>query len=467
MYNDNIPGLNIKDDIINQESLAQVMLDPGLPEQKIYNQIPEVESIVSMLVDNIYNDETYQKYLSNLEKSSEIERKKSEIIKKTFTDIRVFNTNAEPLFLAKDIGILMGISHIKEMIKKYDDNEKVLGYLKSSDGKIKRVFFLTKYGVYRTLLTSRTKLAKVFRNFIYKLIDYMVYFENDKLKLLLDEYKHKNPDLIKEANQELNENLQKYKYLYELEKQDKLVWELKTYEEHQKLLCVENEKNDLDIINTYNEMLIDKLYKDTQDNKIKLNILKCKSQEECFTSNNLDELQFLKKKFLKCIYIYVIHPDYLHKLIQMPENPKDEPNEEPNDNSKKNRKKSKKELPKEICNDIINEKSNIAGYKKNINHMISYLEYIDPDQEINLSDVIEHDEILYYMLSFTKITNAKKLKYFILAGHDFIVDKNKLTLVLDTLKKECINYNIASNEIIFKTDMNNIRSIINDILLQE
>ena len=56
-----------------------------------------------------------------------MEQKKASMIKNTISNIKVFNTNVKPLFLAKDIGILMGISHINMLVKKFD-KESISGY---------------------------------------------------------------------------------------------------------------------------------------------------------------------------------------------------------------------------------------------------------------------------------------------------------------------------------------------------
>ena len=84
----------------------------------IFKELNEVQSIVGTLVENIYNDDSYQEYLNELQENDSVtSTKKAQNIKQTFTDLRVFNTHSEPLFLANDIGVIIGASNVNQMVK--------------------------------------------------------------------------------------------------------------------------------------------------------------------------------------------------------------------------------------------------------------------------------------------------------------------------------------------------------------
>ena len=109
----------------------------------IYKSIPNTENILSTLINNINRDEIFQKNVNRLANSSdENEIKKADIIKSTIQNIKVYNTKKNPLFLAKDIGILLGISTVNIVVKKFEKEEKIIGYIENKNcRKVKRVVF--------------------------------------------------------------------------------------------------------------------------------------------------------------------------------------------------------------------------------------------------------------------------------------------------------------------------------------
>jgi tRNA U34 5-carboxymethylaminomethyl modifying enzyme MnmG/GidA len=65
----------------------------------IYNIITDTNNILSTLVKNITTDDTFHKYISVLQESDiPTEQKKSRMIQDTINNIRIFNTNINPLF---------------------------------------------------------------------------------------------------------------------------------------------------------------------------------------------------------------------------------------------------------------------------------------------------------------------------------------------------------------------------------
>jgi BRO family, N-terminal domain len=256
-----------------------------MEELVTYNQINGVESIVQQLVDNIYNDEYYQEYLKDLEEDdSAASTKKATTIKKTFMDIKVFNNNTEPLFLANEIGIILGASNITASIKNFTPSEKVNGYI--LDKTLKKVF-LTKHGVYRLMFTNKSKLSEVFRGFIYKLIDHMFTHEINTLRSIINTYVNENPNLVKESLLELEDNIQKYKILYNEEKSIRI---------------------DLETELSFNDMYIEQL---KMEKKNMLSKLDGRNYDESLIE---EALETMKKKFLKEFTISLVNPTVLDKM---------------------------------------------------------------------------------------------------------------------------------------------------------
>ena len=97
---------------------------------KIYKEIPKSKNIILTLLKSLNDNKLFQSQVKKLSISDkQIDRKKSEAITNTIQNIKVFNPKTKPLFLAKDIGILMGISQINYLIRKFEPEEKVIGYI--------------------------------------------------------------------------------------------------------------------------------------------------------------------------------------------------------------------------------------------------------------------------------------------------------------------------------------------------
>jgi prophage antirepressor-like protein len=387
----------------------------------VYEPVLEAQNIIGTLMDSIYNDGIYQKYLSNLELESDVSKKKADIIKKTFNDIQVFNSNTEPLFLARDIGILMGITNISSTIKNYNKTEKIIGYI-IQKGIPKEKQLLTRYGVYRILFNSRTKLSELFRGFIYKLLDHMFQHEIDKLRTIINDYSMDNQDLVKGSILELYENANQFKMLYENEKRERLIWMDKAEEEHEKNLRLEHEKDDAEISYAYDEMLIRQLQSDNNFFLKKIHMVR---------NNYIDQAEdqtlliSLKKTFLKEINIFIAKPKYVEKLL------------------KKNGV------------DVDHEETEKYEYE--------YSYVVDSFQrDTVLSGNIE----LYYNIAF-KSSKDDDDKYTHMCT-EWVSDKTKFKELLQILEKESdiIKVNNAKNDVyIFKTTLDNIKNIIRGFLI--
>lgn len=256
----------------------------------IYKQIDGVETILTQLVDNIYSDSTYQEYLQNLEENdSTASSKKAAAIKQTFSNMKVFNSNAQPLFLLNEIAIILGVSNPNTMTKNYNETEKVTGYINNKGKKIKKNF-LTKHGVYRIIFNNKSILSEVFRGFIYKLIDHMFSNEIETLKKIINDFTNENPKLVNESLIELQDNISKYKQLYDKENEERVGLETEIH---------------------FNKMYIEQLKKEKSN---VLERLDDRNQDAQQDETN-QALEIMKKKYLKEFTISLVNPNILNKLF--------------------------------------------------------------------------------------------------------------------------------------------------------
>jgi len=386
-----------------------------MTEEQIYEEVVEAQNIIGTLVDNIYHDDAYQDYLTELESNDDKSSiKKVANIKSTFSNIKIFNTNTEPLFLAQDIGIIIGATNIKAMIKNFNSREKVTGNIRIS-GKVVNKEFLTKRGIYRILLTNRTKLSDVFRDFIYELIDHMVNNEVGKLNSIIKKYREENPELIKEASTELYDNIRKYKQLYEEEFNERSLLE-----------------TEVSIKNMYIEQL--KLDKENAQKKIKNLKYESSISEENIIINNL------KKKYMKEFDVYLVPPETL-KNVFTGINPINK-----------------------IKNSFI-----LDDYISNYDMLT---------RSLALDSKINEEEILYVNFSYkTKKSDKVSTSDNEIAQNnqicimtDYIHDKNKYSELIDILKKEFDHYRTvkgknSTSNIIFELSIDDIKRALRDLML--
>jgi len=256
-----------------------------------YKQIDNVQTIISTLLENIFNDDAYQEYLKDLEESdTKASNKKVVNIKQTFSELKIFNTSMEPLFLANDIGIIIGASNVKAMIKNYTYTEKTIGYITDQKGRITKKTFLTRHGIYRIIFNNKTKLSEVFRGFIYKLLDHMVECEVETLKKVISEFTNENKELVMDSMQELDTNLQNYKMLYDNEKIHRI---------------------EIETAYSFSEMYIEQLKLDKMHFMEKID----GRTEDIQNDETVIALNMMKKKYFKEYTISIISPDMLESII--------------------------------------------------------------------------------------------------------------------------------------------------------
>lgn len=402
----------------------------------IYKTIPETKNIIMTLVHRLNGDETFQKHVNKLQDSTKItDNKKAEMINKTIENIKVFNTKIKPLFLAKDIGILMGISQINYLIRKFEPEEKVEGYI-TKNNKIKKVIFLTRHGIYRCFFASRSPLAKLFRKFICNLVDHMVEHEAELMEKISEKFQLENKELIDKGMMDLQEKSEEYKVKYLEEKKKTQLLESQYDEERKKRLETEEERTEIDIINTYNMMHIQQLKNDRTKYLNKLSDIHENVMSDKKDSIDLIELKLLKEKYMKPMYIYILHPTYLKKLLKSKKREVEIQEIQNNSNNETNLS-NKKEMILELLNDNV--------YENNFNHIFSKDEIL-----------IENDEILYFMLGFGR--NIAKKDKVIYIGTEWITNKKHYNKIITSLCQNC-NVLFLNKVELYKTSLDEISDV--------
>ena len=412
-----------------------------MSEISTYKELPHTKNILSSLIENVNNDILFQKYVNKLQLSKESsDNKKACMLRGTMESIRVFGSASNPLFLATDVGILMGISHVHLLIKKFEQDEKVMGYMELPNGKTKKIIFLTKLGVYRCFFASRSPLAKLFRKFIVNLVDHVISYESDLLKKISDKFQVDNPELIENGINDLYEKLDTYqnKYIEEKNKIDDLSIKYKE---------IKQENMELDIAGNKNMMYIEQLKTEKHNYLSRIKHM----QEVCEDENSIDivENKLMREKYLRPIYLYIFYPTYLKSLLVSAINRAE----------KEEKKEEKKEEQSESDSDD-DESKNIANIKSLLKDIKSYeknFTYMTSEQH---NERLLQDEILYYYIGFSAIkTKENKL---ICVNKQRVMNKTHFDKTIEELKKISTYITLNSNKVLFKTSIEEVKGVIQE-----
>ena len=419
---------------------------------KIYEPIPDTKNIITTLVNKLNVDKTFQMHVKKLQDSAELKsQKKAHAINTTIENIRVFNTNGEPIFLAKDIGILMGISQINYLIRKFEPEEKMEGYI-IKNNKTKKVVFLTRHGIYRCFFASRSPLAKLFRKFICNLVDHIVEHESEILEKFSEKFQLENDELIERGLNDLREKLDEYEAKYLEEKKKSALLEEQVMDEKNKRSEIVAELHEVDIINTYNMMHIQQLKKDKSEYINKLKNINDNVLAERSESIDAIELRIMKEKFMKPMYVYILHPEYLNKLLISKKNElvllgkqsndPDDLNYDTDDDDRKISPKDDQLIGK--IDDLLDDDT----YSKNF-------------QNIFTKDTmcIEPDEILYMSFGFSRKTE-KKNKTFIV-DTKWVINKKHFTNVINSISQDSSILHLNNHDL-YKTSLDEINEIVRE-----
>lgn len=429
--------------------------------EKIYKVIPESKNIIVTLVNSINNDETFQKHLNKLSESNKIqEQKKAIMINTTIQKIKVFNTKINPLFLAKDIGILMGISQINYLIRKFDPEEKVTGYI-TKNNKTKKVIFLTRHGIYRCFFASRSPLARVFRKFICNLIDHMIENETEIIEKLSVKFQLENEQLINDGMFDLRNQLVKMETKYLEEQKKAVLLELQCIEEQKKRHEMEEKNTEIDIINSYNMMHIEQLKKDKNACISKIKHIHENIAIDESDSVDLLELKLLKEKYMKPMYTYILHPKYFKKLLKSKQREISQPINNFSDDLDKISITGKSPILGNTFDESINDNNTIDCALKLFNELISDTVYEDNFTNIFTKDeiYIDPDEVLYFSFNFGR--NVEKKVKLILVNTYWVANRKHFVNIINSLCNNCETLYLTNTQL-YKTSLDEIRDIVRE-----
>jgi prophage antirepressor-like protein len=131
-------------------------------------------------------------------------------------NIRVYGTYEEPLFKAKDIGELLEMSNIREVIKNFNNKQRCDVSLTDAIGRQQITTFLTEQGLYKVLMRSRKKIAEQFQDWVCEVVE----------------------EIRKKGKYDLQEQLKQkeleYQKQIQAKEQELLKYKEKTYEEIEK-----------------------------------------------------------------------------------------------------------------------------------------------------------------------------------------------------------------------------------------
>lgn len=249
-------------------------------EKKSYELVPDADPIISPIVEKFREEEPDFEC----------------------TDLQIYNTQEEPLFKISDVEKLLGKTNIGKVIRddlKRKDKRRIYregrdfvkGYPISKETKRKRItLFFTRRGLQIYLMTSRGDIATLFREFLLVVLDELARNGEVKLRkaLAITEEKYKMEIGL------ITERLEHTTQVLEEE-------QLKLQETSEKLEIAEIDRDSLEMVNEYQKKKI------KESEQYQLNYL------EEFSSNKHEELDLMKKKYMRPIHVYLVEPEKVKK----------------------------------------------------------------------------------------------------------------------------------------------------------
>ena len=111
-------------------------------------------------------------FKSNNKQTVEIITNESSLMVKQFENlnITIYGSYEDPLFKAKDIGELLEMKNIREVIKNFNNKQKGVSLTDTPGGK-QEVTFLTEQGLYKVLMKSRKPIAEQFQDWVCEVVE--------------------------------------------------------------------------------------------------------------------------------------------------------------------------------------------------------------------------------------------------------------------------------------------------------
>lgn len=412
-----------------------VTLNKLTEKNNVYNVIHNTSNILSSLIENITTNDIFLKHISKLESSENILKKnKANRIKNIIQNVRIFNTEKDPYFLASDIGILLGISNIKMFINKFEKEECIKGYIIHKN-KTKQVSFLNTLGIFSCFYLSKTPLAKLFKKFILDIVVHVISNETVLFNNISNKFQIENQDIITSCIEDLHLKLHDYEHLLNIERDKVISLEDQCMEEVKKRQDVENDRVEVELLNSYNIMHIEQLKNDKN-----LFIDKIKNMQEFDEYHTPDyiELKLIKEKYMKTMYVYLLYPTYMIKQLIL----------------------KKKEIDSNITKLEINldkTHQNITDYMID-NHIMyekNFTQVIDNPDNIQL----DNDEILYFYITFGR--DVSKNNKLICVNKQYVANKIHFNNCIKNIEIHCDNVYLGKYKL-YKTSIDEISDIIRE-----
>ena len=84
--------------------------------------------------------------------------------------LRVFGTAEQPLFLAKDVGKILGIKNIRDNLRTLDDDWKDDVGIPDTTGRVQKMTGIYEPGLYKLIFSSKTREAKAFTKWVCEVV---------------------------------------------------------------------------------------------------------------------------------------------------------------------------------------------------------------------------------------------------------------------------------------------------------
>jgi prophage antirepressor-like protein len=429
----------------------------------VFDVMPPAKTILTSLINKINEESDYKKYVITLRDSDqEKDRKKATAITDTISNIQIYNTKKKPLFLAKDIGVLLGMSHIMLLVKKLDPDESMTGHI-MVNGKPKQTKFLTTAGLYRCFYMSTSPLSKLFRKFIGELLDHLVHEEFEMLNTFSNKFITENPVAVNAGLIDLQEKLDMLNKLNQIEQEkNKLMIEQLNAVKAEKA-SIEDDKNLAEIDISYQEMFIKQLKQDKE-----LYITKYRRLNDEYSTldgSSIDELIVMREAFMKPVQIYMVKPIYLRRFVKSikPTVVKSgSKSVEPSALTITSKSKNKLSLPAELnlSDDELSDdekqplNSSNQTSLNNINWESEFTDYAATYESV-YKTYVDIEEIVFLTTIYSKsISSASHLHHI---GVAWVANKKHHVNLVEELAKTCEN---TKNTIhIFKTSIKEINDI--------
>jgi hypothetical protein len=405
---------------IVEENINHTLPNDSSHKLQLYLPNKNTDTIISKFLDIVYNRNQFQKNILHLKNSTDKDKKKALIIEKTATNLRVFGESNNLLFIARDIGILMGYSNIKLQLKYYTNNEKVIGLYQLNNGKISKMEYLTWKGVVRASMNSRSALGDLFREALYESLNAAGIDSFSKYVTIAVE---NNPELADRALSELDKNMEYYKKLYEQETLQRQLLQKNLEQETQQRLIAEDEKINAEL-NT--------IIKEYRINEMSKYVERCEQaliDAYEWPLSKETELNILRQRACKPLYIYA----------------------------------PSSKIYKEWCgmknDEMIEFTQYIPEYSYRIDYIVSRSNKNEESRLNIIKCILQETDFCYLMLHLGPMPKTKSQDDYIHIATEWVLDKKHYDLIIDELNKECEKISIKK-KIVYYSSMDELRTII-------